>query len=118
MLQIIKSVEHNYASTLGMCVTAHVCWEVHNGGYECYLYASKTCAAPLKKETIPFVKMQSAVLSRRLWKSITIHSKFQFEKVVHVLDSKCTLATLYKKNISDLCTRTNAGVADVAEKSD
>ena len=113
------------------------------------MYALKTLVAPLKKETLAHLEMQSVVLSTRLGKSITSHWKLKFEKVVHVLDSKCTLATLHKdtvvlnefmgnrvsetlrsteveewyhieskKNISDLGTRTNAGVSDVAEESD
>ena len=95
MLQIIKSVEHitfrrcikpeaavvgslirvmcNDASTLAMCATAHVRLKLDHGGYECSLYASKTRVAPLKRETIPRLEMQSSVLSMRLRKSITTH---------------------------------------------
>ena len=86
----------NDGSTEAMCATAHVRWKLTDGTYECRLYASKTRVTPLKKESIPRIEMQSAVLGARLRKSILTHSGLEFNDVIHVLDSKCTLAILQK----------------------
>ena len=121
ILQTVKSVEHvtfqrcikpdvavvgkpilimcNDGSTQAMCATAHVRWELEDGGCECYLLSSKTRVAPLQKETVPRLEMQSAVIATRLSKSIATHSKMDFEKVIHILDSKCTLATFHKDSV-------------------
>ena len=83
----------NDGSSQAMCATAHIRWELENGEFECFLYASKTRVAPLQKLTIPRLEMQSAVLATRLSKSIIEHSNLEFDNVVHILDSTCTLAT-------------------------
>ena len=122
ILQVVKSVEHvrfrrcikpdgpvvgkpelivcNDASTEAMCATAHVRWELTDGTVECFLYAAKTRVAPLQKESVPRLEMQSAVMGARLSKSITTHTKLEFSKVTHILDSKCTLAVLHKDTVA------------------
>ena len=90
----------NDGSTEAMCATAHVRWKLEDGGYDCCLYASKTRVAPLQKESVPRLEMQSAVIAVRLSKSIITHSELEFNEVVHILDSKCTLATLHKDTIA------------------
>ena len=84
----------NDGSDLAMCATAHLRWSMNDGTFQCILYASKTRVTPTKKETIPRIEMQSAVLNTRLAKSIQTHSGLEFEEVVHVLDSMCTMAIL------------------------
>ena len=122
ILQIAKSVEHirfrrcvkpdapvvgkptlivcNDASTEAMCATAHIRWQLEDGSYQCFLYSSKTRVAPLQKESVPRLEMQSAVMAVRLSKSIITHTNIDFEEITHVLDSKCTLATLLKDTVA------------------
>ena len=122
MLQVIKSVERitfprcikpaaptvglpelimcNDASTEAMCATAHVRWQLQDGSYECFLYASKTRVAPLVKESVPRLEAQSAVISVRLSNTITTHSDLDFKEVYYILDSKCTLAAWHKDSIA------------------
>ena len=121
VLQLMKSVEHikfrrcikpdapvignpilivcNDASAEAMCTTAHVRWTLQDGTFACYLYAAKTRVAPLQKETIPRLEMQSAVMAVRLRQTITTHSQLEFSEIVHILDSKCTLATFHKDTV-------------------
>ena len=122
ILQIAKSVEHipfwrnvkpdapvvgkptlivcNDASTEAMCATAHIRWQLEDGTFQCFLYSSKTRVAPLQKESVPRLEMQSAVMAVRLSKSIITHTNIDFEEITHVLDSKCTLATLLKDTVA------------------
>ena len=122
MLQVIKSVEHitfarcikpeaptvglpelimcNDGSTEAMCATAHIRWQLNDGSYESFLYASKTRVAPLVKESVPRLEAQSAVISVRLSNTITTHSQLEFKEVSYILDSKCTLAAWHKDSIA------------------
>ena len=86
----------NDGSNEAMCVTAHVRWPHADGTYSCNLFAAKTRVTPLKKESIPRIELQSAVMAVRLSKEILEQSGLEFEEVIHILDSKCTLAILYK----------------------
>ena len=90
----------NDASTEAMCATAHVRWELENGSFLCHLCSSKTRVAPLTKESVLRLKAQSGVFSVLLGKSVITHSDLEFEEVVHILDSKCTLATLHKDTLA------------------
>ena len=83
-----------------MCATAHIRWELENGDAQCFLYAAKTRVAPLLKESIPRLEMQSAVMGARLRRSIVMNTTLEFNEVTHVLDSNCTLAILQKETIS------------------
>ena len=90
----------NDASREVMCATAHVRWGLEDGSVQCFLYAAKTRVAPLRKESIPRLEMQSAVMGARLRRSITMNTTLEFNEITHVLDSKCTLAILHKETIS------------------
>ena len=80
--------------------TAHIRWELEDGNVECALYAAKTRVAPLQKETIPRLEGQSGCMSTRLSESIITHSGIEFSKVIHLLDSECTLASLHKDTVA------------------
>ena len=90
----------NDGSEEAMCATAHIRWELQDGSYECCLYVAKTRVTPLRKETIPRIEIQSAVLATRLSKTILTHSEMEFSEVVHILDSMCSLATLKKDTVA------------------
>ena len=90
----------NDGSTDAMCATAHVRWELVDGTVECNLFAAKTRVTPIKKETIPRIEVQSSVMGVRLSKEIQEHSQLEFKEVVHILDSKCTLAALNKDTVA------------------
>lgn len=84
----------NDGSDDAMCATAHVRWTMKDGSYQCFLYTSKTRVTPIKKETTPRIEMQSAVLGARLAKTILTYSGLEFEEIIHIVDSTCTLAIL------------------------
>ena len=86
----------NDGSNEAMCTTAHVRWQLTDGSFDCNLFAAKTRVAPLRKENVPRIEMQSNVMGTRLRKEIEKHSGLEFEEIIHILDSKCTLAILHK----------------------
>ena len=74
----------------GACAYAR--WQLSNGKYDVRFIAAKSRVAPLKRLTIPRLKLQGAVLALRLSKTIVEQCRFQFEKTVLFLDSKIVLA--------------------------
>ena len=90
----------NDGSVEAMCCTAHIRWKLESGTYECSLWVAKSRVTPLQRNSIPRIEMQSAVMSTRLSKSINTHSGMKFKNVIHILDSKCTMATLYKDTMA------------------
>ena len=93
-------VRCNDGSQDAMWCTAHVRWELENGEFACRLLAAKARVTPLKKQTIPRIEMQSAVMSVRLAKAIKHHMQLNFNDTVYILDSTCTLATLHKDTVA------------------
>ena len=90
----------NDGSTEAMCTTAHIRWKLESGDYECFLWSAKTRVGPLQRISIPRIEMQSAVMSTRLCKSIMTFSSIEFNKIIYILDSKCTMATLSKDTMA------------------
>ena len=86
----------NDGSVDAMCVIAYVRWKLESGAYKCVLWTAKTRVTPLRKSTIPRIEMTSAVIGARLRKAIDGHCNMKFNRVIHILDSMCTLALLHK----------------------
>ena len=74
----------------GTCAYAR--WQLSNGEYDVRFIVAKSRVAPLKRLTIPRLKLQGAVLASRLCKTIVEESRFKFDKVALFLDSKIVLA--------------------------
>ena len=84
----------NDGSSEAMCVIAYLRWKMESGKPKSVLWTAKTRVAPLRKSTIPRLEMQSAVMAARLRKSIQRHTEMKFDRVIHIVDSTCTLALL------------------------
>ena len=84
-------------SELAMCATAHVRWNCDDDNVSCALWTAKSRVTPLRRQTIPRIEMQSAVLGVRLAESVKKYSKWSFGEIYHVVDSECTLATIKKE---------------------
>ena len=85
----------NDASVDAMCVMVYVRWKLQSGEYECVLWTAKTRVTPLRKGTVPRFEMISAVMGARARKVLGKHCKWKFKRVIHILDSMCTLALLH-----------------------
>ena len=80
-----------------MCAAAYIRWECDDKSFHCTLWTPKTRVTPLKKMTMPRIELQAAVIAVRLSEVIKMNSIWKFEKVFHIIDSMCTLATLRKE---------------------
>ena len=87
----------NDGSEVAMCTTAHIRWMCDDDSIQCCLWSAKTRVTPLKKITIPKIELMSAMMGVRLAKKINKSSIWEFEKIFHITDSKCMLATLSKE---------------------
>ena len=84
----------NDGSTVAMCTSAYIRWELKSGEYVSQLVAAKARVTPLERYTAPRSEMQSGVFGVRLAKTITESCNLKFEETVHISDSKCTIATI------------------------
>ena len=78
------------------CAVAYIRWRLQSGEYTSQLVAARARVTPLERITIPRVEMQSAVLGVRLAKAIINGCGLRFQEIIHISDSKCTLATIRK----------------------
>ena len=87
----------NDGSADAMCVIAYLRWKLASGEHQTILWTAKTRVTPLRKSNTPRNEMTSAVMGTRLGKSISINAEMFFNRVIHILDSTCTLALLHKE---------------------
>ena len=88
-----------------------------SGGYKTFIIMAKTKMAPTKQMTIPRIELCAAVLSCRLRTRIEQELDWQFEKVIHLVDSEIVRAQIQKdsrKFKSFVGTR----IAEIQSKSD
>lgn len=85
-------------SESAMCSTAHIRWDTEDGSVQCRLWSAKTRVTPIRKITIPSSELISMVMGVRLAESIKKSTIWKFERIYHMTDSKCSLATLSKEN--------------------
>ena len=67
-------------------------WNLSDGQFGTRFVAVKARVAPLKELTIPRLALQAAVLASRLGKPILQESRFPFERVRYLSDSRVVLA--------------------------
>ena len=79
------------ASRLAFGACAYARWKLVDGRFGTRFVAAKTRVAPLKELTIPRLELQAAVLGSRLGKSILEESRFNFERVRYLSDSRVAL---------------------------
>lgn len=70
----------------GAC--AYVRWRTSKGGYDVRFIAAKSRVAPLKELTIPRLELQAAVLATRLYKTLQVEGRMQYERAILFTDSK------------------------------
>ena len=68
--------------------------ELADGKFGARFVAAKSRVAPLKELTIPRLELQAAVIASRLGKTITEQSRFNFERVRYLSDSRVVLACI------------------------
>ena len=86
----------NDGSKLAMCAVAFIRWRLKSGEYHSKFIAAKAKVTPLERMTIPRSEMQSALIGVRLSKVIQEACGYEYEEVVHITDSQCSIATLAK----------------------
>ena len=86
----------NDGSADAMCAIAYLRWKLESGDWQCFLWTAKTRVTPLQKITIPRSEMTSLVMGTRLAKTIKNTAEMNFNEVIHILDSNCSLALLHK----------------------
>ena len=79
------------ASRLAFGACAYMKWKLDDGQFGTRFVAAKARVAPLKELTIPRLELQAAVLASRLGKSILQESRFNFERVRYLSDSRVAL---------------------------
>ena len=100
-----------------MCAAAYIWWPLKSGEFHTQLLAAKTRVTPLERINTPKSEMQSAVLAVRLSKSIENACKLKYDEIVHVSDSKCTIA-LIKKDSTALKEFMGNRVAEITSHTD
>ena len=75
---------------------AYIRWERSSGDFWCRLIMAKSRIAPLNRVNIPQMELNGAVLSKRIREVIQEESRFEFEKVHHLIDSETVLRQLQK----------------------
>ena len=80
------------ASRLAFGACAYMKWKLNDGQFGTRFVAAKARVAPLKELTIPRLELQAAVLASRLGKSVLQESRFNFERVRYLSDSRVALA--------------------------
>ena len=75
---------------------AYVRWECSDGTVWCRLIMAKSRIAPVARVSIPRMELNGALVAKRLRDVITEESRFDFEKIHHIIDSETVLCQLYK----------------------
>ena len=80
------------ASRLAFGTCAYIRWRLKDGKSDARFIAAKSRVAPLKELTVPRLEPQAAVLASRLSKTIFEESRFKFQGVRFLTDSRVVLA--------------------------
>ena len=70
---------------------AYVRWKVSPYVYKCYLVMAKSRIAPMKVISIPRLELNGAVMGSRCRKTLLNACRYEFEKVIHLIDSETVL---------------------------
>ena len=75
---------------------AYIRWQLQSGEFWCRLIMAKCRIAPVNKISTPQMELNAAVLSKRGRKVIETEMRFQFERVLHIVDSETVLCMINK----------------------
>ena len=84
------------ASDLAYGFAAYIRWKVEDGRFWCRLIMAKCRIAPINKLSTPQMELNAAVLSKRGRKVIEKEMRFEFERVLQIVDSETVLCMLNK----------------------
>ena len=73
-------------SDLAHGFAAYIRWRLDNGDYWCRLIMAKSRFAPVNKLSTPQMELNAAALSKRGRKAIEKEMRFDFEKVLQIVD--------------------------------
>ena len=97
------------------CV-GYVRWELKDGSFKSYLLMSKSKVAPMKVITIVRLELLAAVISKRLRATIEKECRFEFERVVHIVDSEIVRAMINRDSYG-FNTFTSTRIGEIQEGS-
>ena len=84
-------------SNIGYGCAAYILWNTRDGKVWCRLIMAKGKIAPLaKKLGTPQMELNGAVLSKRVREIIVKETRFNFDKIIHLVDSETVLKMLNK----------------------
>ena len=83
-------------SDLAFGYAAYIRWSLQDGTYWCRLIMAKCRIAPLNKLSTPQMELNAAVLSKRGRKVIELEMRFDFERVLQLVDSETVLSMINK----------------------
>ena len=83
-------------SDLAYGFAAYIRWQLDNGDYWCRLIMAKCRIAPVNKLSTPQMELNAAVLSKRGRKVIQKEMRFDFERVLQIVDSETVLNMINK----------------------
>ena len=83
-------------SDLAHGFAAYIRWRLNSGEYWCRLIMAKCRIAPVNKLSTPQMELNAAVLSKRGRKVIEKEMRFEFEKVLQIVDSETVLSMINK----------------------
>ena len=83
-------------SDLAYGCIAYIRWELSDQSVWCQMIMSKARIAPVNKVSTPQMELNGAVTSKRIRSIIEKECRFDFERVVHLVDSETVLAMLNK----------------------
>lgn len=75
---------------------AYIRWQLDDGRFWCKLVMAKSRIAPMRKISTPQMELNAAVLSKRGRKVLEKELRFDFEKILHIVDSETVLNMLHK----------------------
>ena len=83
-------------SDLAYGFAAYIRWKLDDGSYWCRLIMAKCRIAPINKLSTPQMELNAAVLSKRGRKVIEKEMRFDFERVLQIVDSETVLSMIHK----------------------
>ncbi|XP_068236892.1 uncharacterized protein [Palaemon carinicauda] len=104
-----------FSSAYGAC--AYVRWELSDGRFCSRLLMAKSRLAPLKQLSIPWVELYGALVAARMRETIVKEMNFEFESVMHIVDSAIVRAQIQKESYG-FGTFTATKIAEIQSKTD
>ena len=83
-------------SDLAYGFAAYIRWKLDDGSYWCRLIMAKCRIAPINKLSTPQMELNAAVLSKRGTKVLEKEMRFDFERVLQIVDSETVLSMIHK----------------------